>query len=78
MRKQHSTHKHKKDDEEWDEGEKTEWSSVQRRRATLHSSLLGMGYVDAKPGRLVGQVRTAEWGSGVRRKGSLLKREEGV
>lgn len=76
MRKQHGDHKHRKSDEEWDEGEKTEWSSV-KSESNPPPSPLGMGYSTLSR-RLVGQVRTAEWGSGLRRKGSLLKREEGV
>jgi WD repeat-containing protein 59 len=76
MNNQHFTHRHKKSDEEWDEGEKMEWSSV-RMENNPPPSPLGIGYSTLSR-RLVGQVRTAEWGSGLRRKGSLVKREEGV
>ena len=76
MRKQHATHKHTKSDEEWDVGEKTEWSNV-KTESNPPSSPLGIGYSTLSR-RLVGQVRTAEWGSGMRRKGSLLKKEECV
>ena len=74
MRKQHGTHKHKKSDEEWDGVEKIEWSNV-KMESNPPASPLGMGYSTLSR-RLVGQVRTAEWGSGLKRKGSLLKKEE--
>lgn len=77
MRKLHRAHKHTKSDEEWDDGDREEWSSVKRESGLPPPpSPTGMGISTLS--RRLGQVRSAEWGSGLRRKGSLLRREEGV
>ncbi len=71
MRKAHHHHTKRRDIEEMDGGDKSDWDSS--RSVDMRES--GQRAYSTLSKRL-GQVRNAEWGSGLRRKGSLLKRED--
>jgi len=60
-----------------DGGERSDWDSsksVDMRSESGQGSSVGKGYSTLS--KRLGQVRNAEWGSGLRRKGSLLKRDD--
>lgn len=73
MRKLHGSGKHRKSDSSWDGPEKGDWEKLMPPESPLvqpPSPGFGRGYPGI--GRRLGQV------SGLRRKGSILRRDEGV
>jgi hypothetical protein len=81
LRKLNGHHKSRKS-EEWEIEGRGDWGTTtpDSRPESRHppSPGLGMGMGYTNLSRRLGQVRSTDWGSGLRRKKSLLRREEGV
>lgn len=81
LRKLNGHHKPRKS-EEWEIEGRGDWGTTtpDSRPESRHppSPGLGMGMGYTNLSRRLGQVRSTDWGSGLRRKKSLLRREEGV
>jgi hypothetical protein len=73
MRKLHGISQRRKHDD-WGGSEKDDWEKSGSGVATPPSPGFGKGY--SALSRKLGQVRTGEWGSGLRRKGSILRKDE--
>jgi hypothetical protein len=77
MRRQHQ-HGRRRGTDEWDAGEKGDWESA-RAESISNVSISNAGLANrySTLSKRIGQVRSGEWGTGLKRKSSILKREEG-